>query len=155
MHFLVYVFVDVHRLTAFQIIFDVATKNQGLVQKYNIFLHELTYRPQSMLNRVDAIMFTISFIKVTRPAGLAYTANCFSDIDGVVAIVKERLSKELKAAAGETSIEQLISQRRWTEDGLQGLRSLLGKGWPYFDSLVALCQVTIYTFIAFIILSCL
>jgi hypothetical protein len=54
--------------------------------------------------------------------------------------VKTRLSKELKNEGAGPSIEQLIAERRWTEGGLQELRTLLLAGWDYFDSLVAISQ---------------
>jgi hypothetical protein len=71
-----------------------------------------------------------------------YTPNCFNDIESILKTVKERLNREVKTAAGGTSIEEMISQRRWTEGGLQELRRLLEAGWLYFDSLVALRQVS-------------
>jgi hypothetical protein len=54
--------------------------------------------------------------------------------------VKERLNKELKQKNTQFSVTEMIAQRRWTEGGLQELRTLHSWGWPYFDALVALSQ---------------
>jgi hypothetical protein len=46
-----------------EIVFDIVTKNQGIIEQYNMHLHALRFKPHTILNRMDAIQFSISFIR--------------------------------------------------------------------------------------------
>lgn len=51
------------RLKALHILFDIATKNQGIPEQYNMHLHALDFKPLSILNRMDAALYSIQFIR--------------------------------------------------------------------------------------------
>jgi len=71
---------------------------------------------------------------------LAYTPNCFQDIDSIIATIKKQLNREGRVCAEKNTIKSMMEQRRWPKGGLQQLRDHIDAGWPYYDSLVALRQ---------------
>ena len=60
---LVFVLFIGNRRTGLQVVFDVATERQGMVEEYNNLLHTLRFQPQSIMNRMDAVRQIVSFIR--------------------------------------------------------------------------------------------